>query len=125
MAERLYDTDRSNSPSSNGLTVRWPVAGATKLANEDTGQAIRILGRHIVTVQPTGTFGATPKNVIMEGSVVAEDGPFALLKDIDGNTAQIASAGIISVRDSVEWIRPRIEAGTSAQIEVFMRVQSP
>lgn len=89
----------------NFVLATW--AGLTK-TTDDTGAPIEIPGKHIRSVQVTGTPG-TGGTLVIEGS---NDGTtYATLGDNQGTAVSFTAAGLKSIGTVPRYIRPRVSAG--------------
>ena len=94
----------------------------TPLANGDSGSAVDLNDYRDRSIQVLGTFG-TGGSVTLQGS---NDGgtTWATLTDHGGNNLTFTAAGIKSVQQLTEFIRPTVTAGdgtTALTVYVFMR----
>jgi len=97
--------------------IKW-----APLANGDSGAAVDLNDYPTRSVQVLGTFG-TGGSVTLQGS---NDGgtTWATLTDQSGTNLTFTAAGIKSIQQSTEYIRPTVTAGdgtTALTVYVFLR----
>lgn len=123
MAVINYTQTNLNNAFDRGHLTQWTPLTQTGL---DSGQPASLFGEADRSIQVTGTFGVGG-NIIIEGS---NDGTnYATLKDHLGVTlGTITAAGIYSVDQCTQYIRPRVSAGdgtTSLTVTMLSRRVAP
>ena len=116
MAERAAVSTTPNSKNvSPALTVTWE-----EMTESDTAETFEKPRQSDVCVHVQGTFaGGT---ISIEGSN-SLTGTFLVLKDMEGQDLTFTEAGINTVRDNVQYIRPKTPAGSGMDIDVFMTMR--
>jgi len=88
------------------------------ITEADTGEAIQMPGLSPKTGQVDGTFG-TGGTLVLEGS---NDGTnwFQLSDFFSGAALTFTAAGIFTIAQNVEYVRPRVSAGTGVAVNVTL-----
>ena len=114
----LAFTKGDSGPDYN--VYRW--TGATNGGTPDTFTAVKLdRTPWAIAVQATGTFGASAA-IALHGSVDGVN--FVPLGDMDGAAITLNSAGMVSARDAVLFLKPVLAAGdgsTALAVSLLMR----
>lgn len=117
MAERAASASTPNAKNvSPALTVSW--SGITE---NDTAETFEKPRHSDVCVHVEGTFNSGA--ISIEGSNDS-GATFLVLKDMEGNDLTFNQATITTVRDNVQFIRPKQPVGAGMSINVYMTMRN-
>lgn len=91
------------------------------LTENDTAVGKKCPGLNDKTVQVLGDFGSGG-TIVIEGSLVEEPGAsdWTGLTDPQGNALSFTAAGLEAIQENVVWVRARVSAGTSVDVNVYL-----
>lgn len=91
------------------------------VTESDTCTAVQFPHARDKTVQVKGTFGGA--TITIEGSLdEAIGGTYAGLTDPQGNAIAFTAAGIESIMENTQWVKPVTASGSSSSVTVTMLV---
>lgn len=91
------------------------------ITESDTCTAVSFPGARDKTVQVKGTMGGA--TITLEGSLDDDiAGTYAGLTDPQGNAISFTAAGIESVMENTNWIKPVTASGSSSSVTVTLLV---